>query len=221
MFILNLTRKKDISSLPRNFPYCLRSALLCSSNIAALHCAANRSVNDTRARAVTICQEVFEWTVYLPFGNDDTIWALLTVFLAPDLPLRENPLVRCLAAPYGHALPPFPPPLAVLLSRPMRRLALSSVLFFHARFFFFFGSTTVPLAARESPLTRRMDDLRISSRSLSLVRSRYRRRSSASTILSFSRSRRSSFFFPAASTVSTSQRAHRLFLSQTASLSFV
>lgn len=45
-----------------------------------------------------------------------------------------------------------------------------------AGFFFFFGSATVPLAARESPLTRRMDDLRISSRSLSLVRSRYRRR---------------------------------------------
>lgn len=35
--------------------------------------------------AVTICQEIFEWTVYLPFGNDDTIWALLTVSLASDL----------------------------------------------------------------------------------------------------------------------------------------
>lgn len=44
---------------------------------------------------------------------------------------------------------------------------------------FFFGSATVPLAARESPLTRRMDDLRISSRSLSPVRSRYRRHPSA------------------------------------------
>lgn len=64
-------------------------------------------------------------------------------------------------------------------------------------FFFFFGSATVPLAARESPLTRRMDDLRISSRSLSLVRSRYRCRAShlalASNALSFSRAASSSF----------------------------
>lgn len=44
---------------------------------------------------------------------------------------------------------------------------------------FFFGSATLPLAARESPLTRRMDDLRISSRSLSPVRSRYRSQSPA------------------------------------------
>lgn len=56
-------------------------------------------------------------------------------------------------------------------------LVLSSFLFHQVFFFFFFGSATVPLAARESPLTRRMDDLRISSRSLSLVRSRYHRRS--------------------------------------------
>lgn len=70
-------------------------------------------------------------------------------------------------------------------------LALSSFLFFTSIagfFFLFFGSATVPLAARESPLTRRMDDLRISSRSLSLVRSRYRSRSPVSSILSFSAS---------------------------------
>lgn len=83
-------------------------------------------------------------------------------------------------------------------------LALSSFLFSSSIagfFFLFFGSATVPLAARESPLTRRMDDLRISSRSLSLVRSRYRPRSSVSFILSFSPSHsfRFSFFSPAAS----------------------
>lgn len=99
--------------------------------------------------------------------------------LAPDPPYpsrRENPLIRCLATPYGLALPPFPPALVVLLPRLLRRLVLSYFLALPAGFFFFFGSATVPLAARESPLTRRMDDLRISSRSLSLVRSRYRRR---------------------------------------------
>lgn len=81
-------------------------------------------------------------------------------------------------------------------------LAFSSFLFSSSIvgfFFLFFGSATVPLAARESPLTRRMDDLRISSRSLSLVRSRYRSRSSVSFILSFSPSYSFRFsFFPLA-----------------------
>lgn len=94
-------------------------------------------------------------------------------------PRRENhPLARYPATPYGLAPPPFPPPLAIPLPRLLRRSrSLLLSLLPAGFFFFFFGSTTVPLAARESPLTRRMDDLRISSRSLSLVRSRYRRRS--------------------------------------------
>lgn len=134
-----------------------------------------------------------EWTVYLPFGNNDTIWALLTVpsLLALYLSTRgrrENPRDRCLVAPLPSCL------CTASLQRAIS--TRSSPSFFLTSFVdsplpsptptsvgtsssFFFGSTTVPLAARESPLTRRMDDLRISSRSLSLVRSRYRRHPSA------------------------------------------
>lgn len=133
-------------------------------------------------------------------------------------PRRENhPLVRYPATPYGRAPPPFPPTIpAVSLPHLLRRsrpllLSLPPAGFF----FFFFCSATVPLAARESPLTRRMDDLRISSRSLSLVRSRYRRRSAGILrSIFFSQFSLLPFFslIPAASTVSTSQRAHRLLL---------
>lgn len=97
-------------------------------------------------------------------------------------PLASSPY---LFLPFALSIPPFSFPLPPSLR-------------------FFFGSATLPLAARESPLTRRMDDLRISSRSLSPVRSRYRSQSSvpyvpvASAVLSFSRGFRvpSSFFFP-------------------------
>jgi len=79
-------------------------------------------------------------------------------------------------------------------------------------FFFFFGSATVPLAARESPLTRRMDDLRISSRSLSLVRSRYRRRSASILHSVFFSQFSLLLFFSLFPAVSSSQRVHRLLL---------
>lgn len=121
-----------------------------------------------------------------------------------DFPAMKTPssdvLLLCTASLYRYFLYRS---LSLFLSSPttISSLAFSSFLFSFSIagfFFLFFGSATVPLAARESPLTRRMDDLRISSRSLSLVRSRYRSRSSVSSILSFSPSRsfRFSFFFP-------------------------
>lgn len=44
-----------------------RIPLLCCAS------SSNKQKHERQARAVTICQEVFEWTVYLPFGSDDTI----------------------------------------------------------------------------------------------------------------------------------------------------
>lgn len=94
-------------------------------------------------------------------------------------------------------------------------LALPSFLFSSSIagfFFLFFGSATVPLAARESPLTRRMDDLRISSRSLSLVRSSLSfslLRIFHSTFFSLSQFPLFLFLLPGGfSTDSTIQRAH-------------
>lgn len=109
-----------------------------------------------------------------------------------DFPAMKTPssdvLLPCTASLYRYF---HYRSLSLFLSSPttISSLAFSSFLFSSSIagfFFLFFGSATVPLAARESPLTRRMDDLRISSRSLSLVRSRYRSRSSVSSILSFS-----------------------------------
>lgn len=75
-----------------------------------LFCRASSSDKQKRerqARAVTICQEVFEWTVYLPFGSDDTIWALLTVFLAPSTSppwKRPRPMSCYLVRPRSIAI---------------------------------------------------------------------------------------------------------------------
>lgn len=146
-------------------------------------------------------------------------------------PRRENHPSPGIPQPRnGLAPPPFPPSLAIPLPRLLRRsrsflLSLPPAGFF---FFFFFGSTTVPLAARESPLTRRMDDLRISSRSLSLVRSRYRRRSAGIFYsVFFSQFSLLPFFFLSLSSrrLPPFPRANALtafsFLSQATSLSFV
>lgn len=123
-------------------------------------------------------------------------------------PMSRNPRLR-------H----FHPSLGVLLPRAILTPTRSPSRFLspgEPGFFLFFGSTTVPLAARESPLTRRMDDLRISSRSLSLVRSRYRRRSSPRVLLStlsFSPSQFSLvFFFPRPPVFHEPTRPHRLLL---------
>lgn len=163
--------------------HCLKVRLFAFAVVESLHCATNRSVNDKPARLPYV-RRFSSGRCTFPLGmtiQSELCWQFpcSRSFLFPSR--RENPLIRCLANPYSLALPPFPSTLVVLLPRLLRRLALSSFLALPAGFFFFFGSATVPLAARESPLTRRMDDLRISSRSLSLVRSRYRRRPSASS----------------------------------------
>lgn len=128
--------KRNIISLFHNF--LLMKELLCS---AAHHRATNRSVND-KQRAVTICQEVFEWTVYLPFGSDDTIWALLTVFLAPSTspPWKPpRPMSRYLVQPRSIAISPLS--LVVFVSLvPYDNLVscflLFSFLFLHSRLLF-------------------------------------------------------------------------------------
>lgn len=144
---------------------------------AALHCA-NRSVNDKCARSYhmsggfRVDSVLFLWERRYNLSSADSFPC------SRPSPSRKPPRpMSC------SSVRPRSTAISTIARRSSfsHRLVLSSVLFFQARFFFFFGSTTVPLAARESPLTRRMDDLRISSRSLSLVRSRYRRRSSASS----------------------------------------
>jgi len=174
------------------------------SQLGTLHCAANKSVNGK-------CM----WLPYVRRFRVDgvpSLWERRYNLSSADSfpcyrpPRRENHPSSDISQ--LRTASPFPPPSVIPLPRLFRRsrsflLSLPSVGFF----FFFFSSATVPLAARESPLTRRMDDLRISSRSLSLVRSRYRRPSIGihhfvfflqfSLLPFFS-------FFPTASTISTS-----------------